>query len=352
MTITFDGKARHIYWRQMQRIVEWLLSEPPADQALGPASRNEMVLNYLDKSLKFGDHSLHLRLLDHFAATLYQSSNLTVLDRHLTLALAQEMPNAERIKLASLHIRLLTQRGDLERAEEVLEGAWAAADTPLLQAELYNRRGILLEIKAEYQASQSAYIQGLTLAQTHGNLRLVSIIYNNLGNWACAMERYEEALDYYQKALQVAESLNVPIHCARAEGGLAMALDMLKRYDDALTYYQLARRDYEQAGNLLGLVRTDLNMSEMFIDQGNYKKAKPLASRARIEAHQLGDLHREATALRTLGHIFLKEGDYESASHHLILALEIQRGLDKPLYEKAIQELIDNIAEKLKHNLK
>lgn len=352
MKITVDPKARPILLRQMQGYVEWLLSEPPgAKRTLGPANHNELVLNFLHKSRKLGDNLSHLRLLEHFGATLQHNTHLDLLNQHLTVALAlPNLPNAPRVKLASLHARLLTQRGHLQRAQQVLDHAWAAANTPFLQAELYNRHAVLLEVKEKYTESQQAYLQGLALAEESGNLHQVTLIYNNLGNWAYAQERYEEAVVYYQKALEAAKLLNDPTHCARAEGGLAMTLGLMKRYETAKQYHEMAREHYKQSANLFGVIRVDLNRCYFAILQGEYSKAKLLASQARISAQRLGNLQYEGTAIHNLGRIFIQEGHYEAACEQLAQALEIRQWLGKPSYLKETVKVIQWLVEAIEND--
>lgn len=330
--------------RKARRMAERLIVSPPGEET-GPTQQNKLALNFLEKSDQLGDADTLVRLLEQYGNSLRQSSHAPTLDRFFRAALARpDLSNPRRVNLASLHALLLIGRGELDAAEAVLARAWPAADTPLLQAELHNRLGVLQEVWGDFDTSRASYEQALVLAQAHGHLELTTRIYNNLGNLAYVQDLYEEALARYHEALAVAESISDLSNSAMAEGGLAMTLAELKRYDEALHYHQVARRHFEQVGHEEGIGRTDLNMSFLHIERGNAHEAKAFASRALMQARELGDVEREATALHNLGRAYGLEADYESAYLHLERALTMRRWMGMPVYilatEAALAQLI------------
>lgn len=338
---------RQILQRQLQHYVKQMRASPP-DLTISPVSHKETVLTLLSRCQALDEMESYVSLLEAFGAGLQKNSHMGLLDHHLETGLAlSTLSNAQRVELASLRIRLLVQRGDHHLAQQVLESAWPSADTPQLRAELYNREGVLREVQGDYWASQQRHEQALQLAQPHGELALVAVIYNNLGNWAYKQDRYEEAIDYYMNALEAAEQIDNPGYSAPPEGGLGMTLDELGEYEEARQYHVAARGHYEQAGNMLGLVRTDLNMSYAALEQGNVAEAKELAGRALRLAQQLGDLHREASAWHNLGRAYHLEKNYEAAVECLLKALEKRRWLGEALYEQGTLKRIKEVAEAL-----
>ena len=348
------GKAKkaasagvQILLRQISYHVNKLLSTSAETPSIHKVS-SETLLTLLNRCQRLGDIDNYVKLLKNFGDSLQKNSHLGLLDQHLEAALSKpDLNNEQRVKLASLRVRILVQRGDQVLAQQVLKDAWPAADTRPLQADLYNREGVLLEVRGEYDASHQRYKRALQLAESQNDFSLITIIYNNLGNWAYAQNRDEEALGYYTKALEIAKQLNNPGYCAMAEGGLAMTLDDLGQYEKASRYHTAARAHYEQAGNLRGLVRTDLNLSYRALKRGKYREAKELANRALKLAQQLGDLHREARAWHNMGraHHFL--GAYESAVDCLLKAREKRHWLGQPLYEQGTLKQIKLLVEGL-----
>jgi tetratricopeptide (TPR) repeat protein len=332
---------------QMRRMVEHLINGSSTGQsAADPLRQSQMALNFLGKAQQLGDMETLVQLLEHFGGLLRGSSHAAVLDQFFELALAgSDLSNAQRVKLASLHALLFIIRGELGRAEAVLTAAWGAADSSLLQAELYNRLGVLLEVQGNFTESMQAYERALAIAYSDMNLKLMTRVYNHMGNWAYAQDDYALALVRYEKALSIAEKLGATDDCAEAEGGMAMTLTELGRYEEANLYHQRARVHYEQNGNLGGVVRTVLNSSYLYLQQGNYQDAKRLAGHALQQVRQLGDMDREANALHNLGRACLLQGDYESAYIYLREALEKRRWMGMPIFieetETAIRELIE-----------
>ncbi|MGB0385940.1 MAG: KGGVGR-motif variant AAA ATPase [Ardenticatenaceae bacterium] len=334
-----------ILLRQMRHYVNKLISAPVSTSG---KVNSDTLLTLLSRCQRLGDMDNYVKLLEKFGNTLQKNSHLGLLDQHLEAALGKpDLNNQQRVKLASLRVRLLVQLGNQVQAEQVLQDVWPAADTPLLQADLYNREGVLLEVRSEYESSQERYKQALELAESENDLSLVTVIYNNLGNWAYAQNRDEEALRYYTRALEIAKQLAHSGYCAMAEGGLAMTLDDLGQYDKASRYHTAARAHYEQAGNLRGLVRTDLNLSYRALERGKYREAKELANRALKLAQQLGDLDREGRAWHNLGRANHMEGAYESAVDCLLKAREKRRWLGQPLYEQGTLKQIKLLVQEL-----
>ena len=335
---------------QMRRMVEHLINGSSTGQsAADPLRQSQMALNFLGKAQQLGDMETLVRLLEHFGGLLRTSSHAAVLDPFFELALGgSDLSNAQRVKLASLHALLFIIRGELDHAEAVLDATWQAADSPLLQAELYIRQGVVLEVRSDFPRSKEAYDHALAIAQVQNDLKLIMRAYISLGNWAYAKDAYNEAFTYYHKALTIAAEMQDVDGRALAEGGLAMTLTELKRYEEAVEYHREARIHYQQTGSIGGLVRTDLNLSYLFIHQGNYEEAMQLAAQALQHGRQLGDLEMEAMALHNLGRACMLTGNYESASIYLNDALDKRQWMGMPVYieeTEAVLRELDNIRE-------
>ncbi|MDQ4077690.1 MAG: tetratricopeptide repeat protein, partial [Chloroflexota bacterium] len=340
--------AHHWLRRTVRRYVDRLIGAG-ADSATLPVSvapQAGLVPHLLARCQALGCAESYLQLLHHFAPFLERHIPLGQLDQYVATALTYDGLSAEqRVAFASLRLRLLTQLGEHERAQAVLDETWADAQVdPHLLAELYIRQGVLSVSFGDYVAGEQAYEQGLALAQAHGDLARMSIIFNNRGNMAYALDRYTEAVDYYRQALEVAELLPDPIHRARAEGGLAMTLDELGRYQEAEQHYHAARQAAEAATDHYSLLSIELNMSHHAFLIEHYEEAKKRAGNALTLARRLGDWTRAGFALHNLGQACLGAGEYENASVHLRRALEQRLLLEKPLY---IQTTVDVIKQLL-----
>lgn len=339
-----------ILQRQMRLYVTRLIAKAKKNPTINDSTK-EMVLNFLDKSKLLGDIERYVQLLEHFANDLQKSTHIGMLDKHLETALANpELSNRLRVELSNVRILLLIQRGELALARQVLDAAWLAANMPILQAMLYNREAVLFEVQEDYQSSLSRYEKALALAQTLGNLVLISGIYNNLGYWAYLQAKNQEALRYYTNGLEVAKQLNDPRTIAPLEGGLAITLDELEQYEEANYYHTAARKHYEEAGHLIGLVRCDLNLSRHALKQGKSVEAKELAGSAFELAQQLGDLDRVASAWHNLGQAYQIEHNYQVGLEYLLKALQRRQWLGLKHFEKETLQEIEFVAHILEAN--
>lgn len=335
--------------RMTRRYTEHLIaaSTDSAAASISPASQLDVVLGLLHKCQALDDSESYLRLLQHFGVLLERSARLDQLDQHLASALAEaDLTPAQRVQVASMRVRLLTQLGQREAAQAVLAATWpVVAEFPHLQTELLIREGVLAVTFGDYPAGRQAYERGLALALQQHDAARATIIYNYLGNMLYALDHYEEALSLYQKALEVAHELPDRVHCARAEGGLAMTLDELGRYEEAEEHYRAAQDAAEEAGDLFSILSVELNFSYHASLQGRYAEARNRASRALSLAQQLGDLHRQATAQHRLGRICLETGEYEDALAHLAQALQRRLWLGKPLFIQTTSDVIQQLVQ-------
>lgn len=333
----------------LRRLAEYLVTSyrPPIQVSLSPASPTAVILSLLDKAEALNEDSVMVRLLLRFASTLERSIPINQLDGYLDAALSMSSLSPEQfVELASVRIRLLTQSGDRDTAQAVLEHSWRVADASAhLHAELYIRQGLLAVSFGDFTAGAQAYQRGWELAKAHNDKARMSIIYNNLGNRAYALDQYYEALAYYEQALAVAQELPDPVHRTRAEGGMAMTLDELGRYGEAEYYYHIARKSAEQSNDLFSLLSIELNLSYHAILQRHFADAIAPAGRALMLARELGDWDREAFALHNLGQACLGKGDYEAAVVHLIHALERRVGIGKPLFIQTTRDAIEQLCE-------
>lgn len=346
-----DSVARALLTRQIQTTIADLLTLD-VTAWYDPTPLPEFVFFQLDRSWVLDEKSLYLALFKQYSALLEATGPFDRLDPHLRRVLAQDgMTHTDFIHFADIRIRWRLQQGAYDDVEQLLAQAWAAATTPELQARVANREGVYWKERNDYPKSLDFFQHALEYILTVDHTPLKVIIYNNLGNWNFAQDLYEEALAYYQQALQLASALGSARMIGGTAGGIAMTLEALERYKEAYDYVDMAEQYYQTAGYRPGLIRTLLNRGYLDAQVGAFENAKQWCSEALMLARELGDPQREATALHNLGFAYTKVRDWDNALAFFGQALTRRRMLAQPLLVQTTISEIEKVADSIGKDL-
>ncbi|HYF02626.1 MAG TPA: tetratricopeptide repeat protein [Patescibacteria group bacterium] len=190
--------------------------------------------------------------------------------------------------------------------------------------------GIVYYTIGEHDTALEYYFQSWRLIDEN-EIRRLSRIFNNIGNVYYALERYQQALDFHEKALAtrkkignrnlIGDSLNNCGNCYRQLGQMKFAVDSLTRA------YEIKRRTGDARGEAYALS----NLAKFFMDEGEFLKARQLFIEAiEVVTGMMGATEISTHAHLNLGAIAICEDDGKTAETHLITALELAHELKQP----------------------
>ena len=216
----------------------------------------------------------------------------------------------------------------LHLADSLFQYGQLADDS--LRAELSHQFGVLHFIKGEYEAAQQNFMQSY-----HLKIRLygekdtsLAVTYNNLGICAYRIGRINEALAYYQKAIERARTMQSSpnILLARCIENAAMIYCELGNYNksmqnfaDALHIKLLASGENSQ-----DVGRAYMNIANLEIDLSDYDNALMHLQKAeKIFLNLYGNDFGDFDAIyQNMGKIYNSRGDYEKALNYYNKAIE------------------------------
>jgi tetratricopeptide (TPR) repeat protein len=160
-----------------------------------------------------------------------------------------------------------------------------------------------------------------------------AICLNNIGNVYLATARYDDALTYFQQALQVVEKLNLTGEIPGVLANVGEASLRLGQYDPALNSYERALELARKAGDKQFISIASYGMGTVFEHQGRYGAAVSARGDALKSYRELQDRSAlMAQMLTGYGHTLVLVGRNEDAKKILEEAVSLAREIKNDLY--------------------
>lgn len=200
--------------------------------------------------------------------------------------------------------RLLALKG-IKIAHEGKQSDW--------EIRLLNLVGASHAIESKYLKALEYYHRALEVAQQFGNLERSGDTYNNIGginyfarNYTEAIANYLEALSYYEK--NKAYDKIAGVHCNI--GILYAALDNPEK---AMYHYNAGLHGFKKLQLLPGQTVVLSHMARSYLTANKYDSALILINKAIDLSRDIHELYSLSTSLKTKGDIYLAQGQYGDA---------------------------------------
>jgi len=197
----------------------------------------------------------------------------------------------------------------------------------------YGNIGILYWYQEDFQKTLDYYFKALKIGEELGDKVRIAIQLGNIGLVYSNQGDYPKALDYYFKALKLDEELGNKQLQINALGNIAIVyndqaskLEQSKNadsiayreelYNKALDYYFKALKIAEELGDKKGVAVNLGNIGSLYIDTKKYKEAEKYLSDALKLDKELGDLNDEMQFEELLSDLYTKTNHYQLALEH------------------------------------
>jgi len=205
-----------------------------------------------------------------------------------------------------------------------------AADQKLTQAERFctgfyyescgavlRTRGYLAIRQGNLGLARRYYLDTLAFAQTHHDRFLETAAYLNLGFTALQNDRYDEAIDWSQSALQSANDLGAENYAQIASGNLGWAYYQLGDDERALGLFLEAEQLAAKLGDLRGELKWIGNTAAVYHDSGDLSRAVQSYRQALDLARRIGSKEDMVDALEGLAQDLVDSRKLDEASAYL-----------------------------------
>jgi tetratricopeptide (TPR) repeat protein len=143
-----------------------------------------------------------------------------------------------------------------------------------------NQLGVCLSQLEHYDKALESFQEALNIRKrVYGKIALVVESFHNVGHSCCALNRFEQALDVYNQALEMAKT----IHDNKPHPDIALSFDNLgrslfglKRYDDALEAFFEAlymRNKIHEGSVQFDMAESNFYIGRCYEESNNFEKA-------------------------------------------------------------------------------
>ncbi|HWD87484.1 MAG TPA: tetratricopeptide repeat protein [Mucilaginibacter sp.] len=233
-----------------------------ADIALDIANQDTARVNQLNKEgfkARFSDHDATIKKGQQ-ALELAQKLNYIdgIAEAYRTIGVGETYANNEAKSISAF----LNALSYFQKAHNMLG-----------QAKIYNNMGILY-LTVDYDQARDYFEKGLAIAQSINNTDLIAKIELNMGSVYLRKQNFSLALQYYDKSQELLKQLNDQqnlVICLLNQGAIYMNLRELDKAKEIL----LKAHDQAKALDMNSSIGSiDLNLSTIFMDKKEYDQAQ------------------------------------------------------------------------------
>ena len=134
------------------------------------------------------------------------------------------------------------------------------------EAKCYNRIGLAWMNLNKHQEALQAFFKAVELAESENNIDVVSRINNNIGLVYESLEDWENALNYAQLSLEYKRKTNDKKGMAYCYGNIANLLYYQNKNEEALRNFELADKLFIEVGEEYSVATNAVNLGNVLID--------------------------------------------------------------------------------------
>ncbi|MBN4049644.1 tetratricopeptide repeat protein [Bacteroidales bacterium AH-315-N07] len=154
-----------------------------------------------------------------------------------------------------------------------------------------------------------------------------STILNFTGSVFKRQHDFNNALEYYFKALQISENLNEMDQMASSFNRIGIVYQIQEDTENAIKYFLKALKIREQQGHKVTISASLTNIGIFYKDEGNHKQALVYYLKALKMQEETEDNQGIAITLINMGQLYIELGNYQKAISSLLKSLTISREL-------------------------
>lgn len=227
---------------------------------------------------------------------------------------------------------------------------------PLASATLLHQRGVILLEMGYYKIAAEEMQSSISLLNTLDEPESTANVYNSLGTLYHAIEDYDRAIRFYNRAEEILQREDVSRFTSPDELRFkilinsAITLTRQEKFEEATNGYSLALSVAEQMGDSLNLAAALYNQGNLLLQAQSPERAKPYFLRSMEISSLIDNSYGRLINLTGLGVTELQLQSFEPSLRLLMDALRIAEENDLKAEKKHIFDLLSTLYGDMQKN--
>lgn len=198
----------------------------------------------------------------------------------------------------------------------------------LYRFKLYNGIGDSYRYISRNEEAIDYYFKALRIAEKQRSEKNRAIALNNIGLIYNNIKDFKLALDYIKRSFNIFNNFKDKSLMIQSYNNLASIYWNDKQIDSALKYYNMAFEVSKEINDLVGLLHSYNNLGVVYLGKGENYLALEYFYRSLEISTDLRNRTGEAQTLNNLGQVFISLGKYNTAASNIEEALSIAQELN------------------------
>jgi tetratricopeptide (TPR) repeat protein len=223
--------------------------------------------------------------------------------------------------------------GDYERAIALNNTVLGLQVNHLLHSDARNNLGMIAYHQSDIDTAQNFFEQSLEIRKLENNEIRIAESYHNIATLYHKLKKYEEAKAYFQESLTIKRALieqgsteHVTLHITL--NNLSQISDELGERDEALDYLNESLRIAQQAGDKQGEWTASINMANIYLKMGDATTALQYYLKAEALQDQEAQPNEQIALLLKIGQLYAALPDYPKALQRVLQAFTLAKQYD------------------------
>ncbi|WP_108424069.1 tetratricopeptide repeat protein [Flagellimonas amoyensis] len=278
---------------------------------------------------------------------LWGISQQSVLDSLQQELASHSAKDSVRVSLLIKTAGEMTYSNPKEAFPLVDEAIAISSETDWIKGESYalRQKGNLHYVMGDDLAALDVYQKAQHLAQSIGDRSLEASLLSNIGNIFADLKQYDRALENYEAYLTSAQTLgNVPDEI-KALSNIAIIYNDTKKYEEGVANLEKALKLSKQEENDLFVAAITNNLALAYKKLEDYPKALLYYQEAADLAHQIGNKYIEASALNSIGMVNIILKNYDLAALNGRKALDLSQEIEAVEWQADSWKVLSEVYE-------
>ncbi|MGV0108028.1 hypothetical protein NSTCB13_06939 [Nostoc sp. DSM 114160] len=187
----------------------------------------------------------------------------------------------------------------------------------------YHNLGYVAQRQRQFDEAVDYYHKALKICEDVGDFHSAASNYHQIGIVAYAQRRFDVAVDYYHKALKIYKDARDFYNAAYVYVQLGSASQAQQRFDEAVDYYHKALKIFEYVGDLYAIAKVYYQLGNVAYKQQQFDVAVDYYYKSLKIHEDTGDLYNAASNYHQLGNVASKQQQFDVAVNYYHKSLKI-----------------------------